>query len=101
MFDHSTPLFKAVNLPLQHYNIHQNVQLNKQIQMHPSRPSQHSRQPRQQCSQLKIITQKEQIKELYADIFEGIGRFPGHPYHINLDQSVTPVQTMQTSTYTP
>ena len=55
----------------------------------PSRPSEHSQQP----SQPKIITQKEQIKELYADVFEGIGCFPGKPYHINLDQSVTPVQT--------
>ena len=57
--------------------------------MHPSRPSEHS----QQASEPKIITQKEQIKELYADVFEGIGHFPGKPYHINLDQSVTPVQT--------
>ena len=101
MFDYSTPLFKAVNLPIQHHNIHQNVQLNKQIQMHPSRPSQQSWQPRQQCSQPKTITQKEQIKELYADVFEGIGHFPGQPYHINLDQSVTPVYSMQTSTCTP
>ena len=57
--------------------------------MHPSRPSEHSQEPSQQ----KIITQKEEIKELYADVFQGIGRFPGKPYHINLDQSVTPVQT--------
>ena len=30
---------------------------------------------------------------LYSDVFEGIGCFPGKPYHINLNQSVTPVQT--------
>ena len=40
-----------------------------------------------------IVTQKEEIKALYSDVFEGIGCFPGKPYHINLDQSVTPVQT--------
>ena len=26
--------------------------------------------------------------------FEGIGRFPGSPYHIQLDPSVTPKQTL-------
>ena len=81
--------FKGDNFPMQHHKIHQNVQLNKQRKIHPSRPSEHSWQP----SQPKIITQLEQIKELYADVFEGIGCFPGKPYHINLDQSVTPVQT--------
>ena len=30
---------------------------------------------------------------MYGDVFEGIGHFPGKSYHINLDESVTPVQT--------
>ena len=30
---------------------------------------------------------------MYGDVFEGIGCFPGKPYHINLDESVIPVQT--------
>ena len=30
---------------------------------------------------------------MYGDVFEGIGHFTGKPYHINLDKSVTPVQT--------
>ena len=89
LWPHSKPPFKGDNFLTQHHKIHQNVQLNKQRTIQPSRPSEHS----WQHSQPKIITQKEQIKELYADVFEGIGCFPGKPYHINLDQSVTPAQT--------
>ena len=48
--DHSAPPFKAVNLPIQHHKIHQNVQLNKQRKMHPLRPPEHSQQPNQQHS---------------------------------------------------
>ena len=29
----------------------------------------------------------------YPDIFEGIGKFPGPSYHIQVDPSVTPKQT--------
>ena len=32
----------------------------------------------------------EQIKEKYGDIFEGLGKFPGEPYHINLDPAIPP-----------
>ena len=42
---------------------------------------------------IKIIKTKEQIKELYPELIKGIGRFPGEPYHIHKDQSVTPKQT--------
>ena len=90
---HCSKPSKEANFPIQHDNIHQSVQLNKLSKMHTLRPSEHSWQPSQQCSQPKIITWKEQIKELYADVSEGIGCFPSQPYHINLDQSVTPVQT--------
>ena len=74
---------------MQHRKIHQNVQLNQQRKLQQSRPCEHSQQP----SLPVIVTQKEQIKALYSDVFEGIGCFPGKPYHINLNQSVTPVQT--------
>ena len=40
-----------------------------------------------------LITSKEQIISSYPDIFEGIGRFPGSPYHIQVDPNVTPKQT--------
>ena len=31
---------------------------------------------------VKIVTKKSYIKEHYADVFEGVGCFPGPPYHI-------------------
>ena len=41
----------------------------------------------------KLVTSKEQILIRYPDIFEGIGKFPGPPYKINLDPSIQPKQT--------
>ena len=41
----------------------------------------------------KLITSKEQILANYSDVFDGIGCFPGPPYHIQVDPSVTPKQT--------
>ena len=40
------------------------------------------------------ITSKEQILLKYPDIFEGISRFPGLPYHIQVDMNITPKQTL-------
>ena len=39
-----------------------------------------------------MITCKEQILSSYPDIFDGIGRFLGPPYHIQVDPNVTPKQ---------
>ena len=39
-----------------------------------------------------IITSKEQILATYSDVFDGIGCFPGPPYHIQVNPSVTPKQ---------
>ena len=41
----------------------------------------------------KLITTYEKILQEYPDVFEGIGKFPGPPYHINIDPKVTPKQT--------
>ena len=41
----------------------------------------------------KLITSQDQIMCEYPDVFEGIGMFPGPPYHIQVDPSVTPKQT--------
>ena len=41
----------------------------------------------------KLITAYEQITQQYPNVFEGIGRFPGPPYHINVDPTVPPKQT--------
>ena len=40
----------------------------------------------------KLITSKEQILANYSDVFDAIACFPGHPYHIQVDPSVTPRQ---------
>ena len=39
-----------------------------------------------------IINQKQILQE-YPNIFEGIGNFPGTPYHIQVDPAVPPKQT--------
>ena len=36
------------------------------------------------------LTSLPEIKRQYKDIFEGIGTFPGEPYHINIDPNVPP-----------
>ena len=41
----------------------------------------------------KLVTSKEQIMIQYPDVCEGIGRFPGPPYKINLVPSIQPKQT--------
>ena len=42
----------------------------------------------------KLITsQEDQIMHEYPDVFEGISKFPGPPYHIQVDPSITPKQT--------
>ena len=43
-------------------------------------------------NQIRIIKTKEQIKEQYPELFEGIGRFPGEPYHCHTNPSITPKQ---------
>ena len=41
----------------------------------------------------RLITRKEQIIERFPDVFEGIGKFLGKPYKIQLDPKVPPKQT--------
>ena len=41
----------------------------------------------------KVVTSQDQIMHECPDLFEGIGQFPGQPYHIHVDPSVTPKQT--------
>ena len=42
---------------------------------------------------MAIIKRKADIKDFYADVFEGVGHFPGEPYHIQIDSKVPPKQT--------
>ena len=39
---------------------------------------------------VKIVKSKEQIQEQYPELFKGIGQFPGEPYHIHVNPSITP-----------
>ena len=41
-----------------------------------------------------LVTSKEQILSRYVDVFEGISRFPGPPYHIQVNPNVTLKQTL-------
>ena len=41
----------------------------------------------------KLITSKEMIVQEYPDVFQGIGKFLGPDYHIQLDPSIPPKQT--------
>ena len=41
-----------------------------------------------------VITSKEQILSSYPDVFEGISRFPGPMYHLQVDPDITPKQTL-------
>ena len=40
-----------------------------------------------------MYTSKEQILQAYPDVSDGVGCFPGSPYHIQVDPSLTPKQT--------
>ena len=40
-----------------------------------------------------LISTQDQIPQEYPDIFEGIGKLPEPPYHIQVDPKVTPKQT--------
>ena len=42
----------------------------------------------------KLITSKEMILHEYPDVFEGIGKFPGPDYHIQVDPSIPAKQTL-------
>ena len=41
----------------------------------------------------KLVTSRNEILEAYSNVFDSIGCFPGPPYHIQVDPSVTPKQT--------
>ena len=42
---------------------------------------------------VKTVKSKEQIQQQYPELFKGIGRFPGEPYHIHTNLSITPKPT--------
>ena len=42
---------------------------------------------------VRIMKTKEQVQEQCPELFKGIGWFPGEPYHIHTNPSITPKQT--------
>ena len=38
----------------------------------------------------KTITCKEDIQKYFPDVIDGLGTFPGKPYHINIDANIPP-----------
>ena len=49
--------------------------------------------PRKTLQRESIVKSKEQIQEQYPELFKGIGQFPGEPYHIHTNPSITPKPT--------
>ena len=38
----------------------------------------------------QLVTSKDDIIRYFPEILEGLGKFPGEPYHINVDPSIPP-----------
>ena len=38
----------------------------------------------------QLVTSKDNIIKYFPEILEGLGKFPGEPYHINVDPNVPP-----------
>ena len=76
--------------------VHQSKQeVSHEMQQPPSKASTStSRNTVQKQDPGITITSKEQIISKYLDVFDGIGRFPGLPYHIQVDMNSTPKQTL-------
>ena len=41
----------------------------------------------------QLVTRQEHIMAQFPDVFQGVGKFPGEPYRIQLDPQVSPKQT--------
>ena len=39
----------------------------------------------------QLVTSKDDIIRYFPEILEGLGKFPGEPYHINVDPSIPPI----------
>ena len=66
-----------------------------QVQKHEVITKIHNQHHNIQGNTLKpstLITTQNQILQEYPDIFEGIGKSPGPPYHIQVDPKITPKQ---------
>ena len=85
--DYLPPRAKLITSNVDHpRNMKEQIQVQKQVIT--KQPDQcHSTQS---TTLPKLITTQCQILQEYPDVFEGIGKFPGPPYHIHVDPGVTP-----------
>ena len=88
--DYLPPRVRLITSKVDHLrNTKEQIQVQKQVITR--QPDQHHSA---QCIILpKLITTQSQILQEYPNVFEGIGKFPGPPYHIHVDPGVTPKQT--------
>ena len=84
----------SVNMRKNSVNIHKNsVKMRKNSVNMDNSATKQDNSPVNMQIEVKMVRRKADIKEYYADVFEGVGRFPGPPYHIQLDPKVPPKQT--------
>ena len=88
--DYLPPRVRLITSKVDHLrNTKDQIQVQKQVIT--MQPDQHHSA---QCTILpKLITTQSQILQEYPNVFEGIWKFPGLPYHIHVDPGVTPKQT--------
>ena len=88
--DYLPPRVRLITSKVDHLrNTKEQIQVQKQVITR--QPDQHHSS---QCTILsKLITTQSQILQEYPNVFEGIGKFLGLPYHIHVDPGVTPKQT--------
>ena len=65
----------------------------KQVAAQKKMPEKSTQLPAVKEKGPKLITSKEMIMWEYPDVFQGIGKFPGPDYHIQVDPSIPPKQT--------
>ena len=88
--DYLSPRVRLFTSKVDHpRNTKEQIQFQKQVIT--MQPDQHH--STQHTILLKLITTQSQILQEYPNVFEGIGKFPGPPYHIHVDPGVTPKQT--------
>ena len=88
--DYLPPRVRLITCKVDHpRNTKDQIQVQKQV--NTMQPDQHH--STQHTMLHKLITTQSQILQEYPNVFEGIGKFPGLPYHICVDPGVTPKQT--------
>ena len=61
-----------------------------QADINQIRNTTHEQESPQELPTPQAITCKEDIRKYFPDVIDGLGTFPGKPYHINIDPSVPP-----------